>query len=85
MTSTATDPAKSLPPRQAAFVREYLVDLNACRAARDVGKLTGDGIQVSVSLGETSELAQFTAEELRQLVSKWRSRGSERFWRHRQA
>ena len=38
MTSTATDPAKSLPPRRAAFVREYLrLDLNASRAARDVG------------------------------------------------
>jgi phage terminase small subunit len=27
----------TLPPRRAAFVREYLVDLNASRAARDVG------------------------------------------------
>ncbi|MBP39147.1 MAG: hypothetical protein CL726_07540 [Chloroflexi bacterium] len=33
----ATEPTKALPPRRAAFVREYLVDLNASRAARDVG------------------------------------------------
>ena len=37
VTSTATEPTKALPPRRAAFVREYLVDLNASRAARDVG------------------------------------------------
>ena len=38
MTSTATEPTNTLPPRRAAFAREYLVlDLNAFRAARDVG------------------------------------------------
>jgi phage terminase small subunit len=37
MTSNTTQPTKALPPRRAAFVREYLVDLNASRAARDVG------------------------------------------------
>ena len=37
MTSSATEPTKALPPKRAAFVREYLRDLNASRAARDVG------------------------------------------------
>ncbi|MQF70574.1 terminase small subunit [SAR202 cluster bacterium AD-812-D07_MRT_10900m] len=37
MTSDATKTTKALPPRRAAFAREYLVDLNASRAARDAG------------------------------------------------
>jgi phage terminase small subunit len=37
MTPSAAKPTKPLPPRRAAFVSEYLVDLNASRAARDVG------------------------------------------------
>jgi len=37
MTTSAAEPPKTLPPRRAAFVREYLVDLNASRAARDAG------------------------------------------------
>ena len=37
MTTSAVEPTKAIPPRRAAFVREYLVDLNASRAARDVG------------------------------------------------
>ncbi len=37
MTSAAAKLTKTLPPRRAAFVSEYLVDLNASRAARDVG------------------------------------------------
>jgi phage terminase small subunit len=37
MTTHVTETTKALPPRRAAFVREYLVDLNASRAARDVG------------------------------------------------
>ncbi len=37
MTTHATDPTKPLPPRRQAFVREYLRDLNASRAARDAG------------------------------------------------
>ena len=38
--------------------------------AKMFGVMTGDGVNVNVSLGETSELEQFTVEELRQLVSK---------------
>jgi phage terminase small subunit len=37
MTISAVKPTKAIPPRRVAFVREYLVDLNASRAARDVG------------------------------------------------
>jgi hypothetical protein len=37
VTSAAAKLTKTLPPRRAAFVSEYLVDLNASRAARDVG------------------------------------------------
>ena len=37
MTSTAAKLTKALPPRRAAFVKEYLVDLNASRSARDAG------------------------------------------------
>ena len=37
MTSNTTEPTKALLPRRAAFVRGYLRDLNASRAARDAG------------------------------------------------
>jgi len=37
MTSAATEPTTALPPKRAAFAREYLRDLNGARAARDVG------------------------------------------------
>ena len=70
--SLNTDATRTATGRQTAKIRIKLHDKQAALVslAKIFGVMTGDGVNVNVSLGETSELEQFTVEELRQLVSK---------------
>ena len=64
MTSTATEPIKSIPPRRAAFAREYMTD-NTSRAARDVGYMAKSASVEGSRLLANAELPALTTEQLR--------------------
>jgi len=63
VTSNATEPTKILPPRRAAFVREYLRDLNASRAARAAGYAAKSAsVEGSRLLGNAEVQAEITRQ-----------------------
>ena len=63
MTTNITEPTKALPPKRAAFVREYLRDLNASRAARAAGYAAKSAsVEGSRLLGNADVQAEITRQ-----------------------
>ena len=63
MTSKDHEPTKTLPPKRAAFAREYLRDLNGARAARAAGYAAKSAsVEASRLLGNADVQAEITRQ-----------------------
>jgi phage terminase small subunit len=64
------DPLSTLPPRRALFVREYLKDLNAARAARAAGYSQSYSHQGAYRLLQDPEIAAAVADAQKQRLDE---------------